>query len=120
MNTIRFTQILCVVTIAVLSAVDIWLAVNRHPEDTISVIMRRWSSRWFVMPWAWGVLGGHFFGPELPGLPDWTALGLIPMALAMTYLGWARVVRVPVEGGHMLWLVLFGIACGALLWPIDT
>jgi hypothetical protein len=52
--------LIAIVTVG-LSAYDLLPALNETPGDTISAVIRSWAKEWAVVPYIWGVLGGHFF-----------------------------------------------------------
>lgn len=55
------TQWIIVSSIAVIGLVDIWLALTRGKEETISVAITEWSKQYPIIPFAFGLLMGHFF-----------------------------------------------------------
>jgi hypothetical protein len=77
--------------VAVVIAVDVWLAVDGRPGNTYSEILRRWGDRWPVLVGAlafgMGLLLGHWFGEQGPA-----TLGVVAV------------------------LMLFGLGVGAIFW----
>lgn len=63
--------------IAVIAAVDVLLIVYKTP--TISRRFRAVGYRVSFFPYAWGVLGGHFWGPSMdPAFGSWwISIGLL-------------------------------------------
>ncbi len=105
-----------------LVAWDVYVAFfNRERGDTISRAMHRSGSAFAGLPFAWGVLGGHFWGVPVVETPWWVAaLGL--SALLSTAVIVHRVTRrVLVESGWLLlpWMLL-GAVSGWLLWPLGA
>lgn len=109
--------------IALLAAfigLDIYLAVDRLPGNTWSEILRQWAIVTPLIPWIYGILGGHFYHP-VDGLDPWidppgniallvwltAVIGLIGVAFA--------------KSGNPIspWTVVIpGFIAGALLWPV--
>ena len=61
MSAHTITIVAIAVATAGLSAWDIVPATNAVSGDTISETIRAWSRSWLVLPYIWGLLGGHFF-----------------------------------------------------------
>ena len=100
---------------------DIWVVFfNRERRDSISEAIRDAGSFVGTIPFALGVLNGHFFWPGYPvlGQPDSAILlGSIGAALAVGT-GLARLwVRIP-HWVMMVWVLLV-ITLGHYLWPLE-
>lgn len=76
-----FTVVFIAVVAVVAIAVDIALLLNKTRRDTISEIIAQGAQWSYSIPYLWGILGGHFFGPR--HLPP---LGVVwsPIILAIT------------------------------------
>lgn len=117
------TAILMAATAAILIGWDIYVAFfNDIPNeyDTESGILRRIGARFAGIPFAWGALGGHFWGPswDPPGERWIWACGLGAMALALTGLHYLirRTQLRPPTWFAVVYLVV-GIPSGAVMWP---
>lgn len=120
----HITIFLLVSATAGLVAWAIYAATNDVPNrrDTISHVMNQWGKRYWAIPFAAGVLIGHFWVtgvPWRPVHPAITGLVLIPTSLVVTWLGF----RLPVYrkrhwAAVALGLTVAGITFGALAWPI--
>lgn len=60
-TTAQITGLVCIACVLMLVVFDLWMAGNGTPGDTISEVVRSWSARHPVIPFAAGVLMGHFF-----------------------------------------------------------
>lgn len=62
---IKLTIGIMIAVTAILIGWDIYVATNNvdNALDTISGRMRIWAFSTPIIPWAWCVLAGHFFGP---------------------------------------------------------
>lgn len=108
----------------VLTAWAIYAATNKVPNrhDTISHVVNQYGRRYWAIPFAAGVLIGHFWitgVPWRPVHPVVTGFVLIPVTAAVTLLGF----RLPVErkrhwAAIALGLVTAGMAFGCIAWPI--
>lgn len=58
------TKIIIIVVAAVLIIWDIIAAAKFGSAATESNVILSWATRHFTVPYAWGVLGGHFFWPR--------------------------------------------------------
>lgn len=98
--------------------------------ETISMVLKNFALRANVLPFAWGLLGGHLFVAwdivdERPWFGGWWAwvataclllcvdvvLALAPVPDRALWPAWARVLRYP-----GLWVV-WGVAMGFATWP---
>ncbi len=55
------TQYIIVAIVALTVAIDVVLAISRGRDATISVAITRWSHQYPIIPFAFGMLMGHFF-----------------------------------------------------------
>lgn len=117
-----------VVVMAVASSVviiwDIIVALNsKHlRRDTVSGVTLSWANKWWGLPFAFGVLGGHLFmrGVWFFPSPWFGGPALTVMAICLVLLGhhvtsddqpkWRHTVRA-------FALINFGLVSGHLLWP---
>lgn len=112
------TDVLILAAIVSISVYDIVPAAwTPDAEDTISERMRAHTRRWWVLPLAWGVLAGHWWGPPLPrvswGPPALLVLGLVCVGLCAARVGERQGWRI----ADLILLVL-GIPLGAVLWSL--
>ncbi len=103
---------------------DIIVATNKIPNgiDTISGRMKAWGKQALILPWAWAMLYGHFWGPLKINqlIPHKIGIfGLVVVAwgvlLASIY---CRQHGVTISSSWLTFLFVlnFGALCGALLW----
>ncbi|ELS02588.1 hypothetical protein Xen7305DRAFT_00023030 [Xenococcus sp. PCC 7305] len=115
-----FTEKFILVVFVIVIVVDFFLAFNDVQEDTISEVIQNWSySRFFVITWAWGVIGGHFFLARATPLfsspsPLMILLGLTFLIL-VAGLSYKAIVPIPAQ----LILLILGTAAGHFLWPVS-
>ncbi len=114
----RISEVMIVVTVMVISTWTAIMASNDSPGDTISEAMRSWAGRWWVIPFAWAALFGHWFGPCVPAwMPIWSGWVLAGMGVLMFGLCAADTYRV--TSWWVWWLMgIWGAALGALCWPL--
>lgn len=119
-----WTIIIMAVCTAILIGWDVYVVFfNRvkNDHDTISGILLGWSRSVWALPYAFGVLCGHFFLPSLceTGLSSvWSVIVLLIVGLLISGVGlW--VVRHRKQGWPIQSpaLLLVGIAMGHLFWP---
>jgi hypothetical protein len=112
--TRRVTAVLIVVTVAALIAWDVFVFVEPTEGDTISEVVLAWAWKSAFVPFALGVLGGHFTWPRpaSSAFRKWSAVGLLVFGLALLsadVLGWTPDVMpviyfVPgIVAGHVFW-----------------
>lgn len=119
----NWTIIIMVCSCAVLLTWDVYVAFFNKVSnrlDTISGITLGWSENIWVLPYAFGVLGGHLFWPALGGplLGEvWSLPALLVTALLIAGIGrWFR-------ARHKGWtlqgpvLVALGVLAGHAFWP---
>jgi hypothetical protein len=105
--------LIAVVTIG-LSIYDVLPATNEVDADTLSAIMHLWSRQWWIIPFIWSVLAGHWFGGHPVEIASaWPILLWLTWALFVVNLGtrhvefpWWFYLAVHVLGwfvGHFLW-----------------
>jgi len=102
----------------ILILLDIWGALDSKPGNTPSELIR-WLSRYTaIIPWALGVLLGHWFHPwdGLDGIfgsaSTWVLIGVSVVVLA------ARIFfRQKPLWDAWIWAAL-GVLAGTFLWPV--
>lgn len=113
---IKFTEYFILGVIALIIVVDIILATNGHPEDTISeVIIKEAHGKFSVLTWLWGVLAGHLFlarSVPLLGRPN-----SIYLLIALTFLILIAGLFTSENLVIQVILLLIGGLAGYLLWP---
>lgn len=60
-TTAQLTAAVLVACVLLLVVFDLYMAANNVPGDTISEVVRSWAARHPVIPFAAGVVMGHFF-----------------------------------------------------------
>jgi len=118
--TEAITAALLIVCAVVLIGWDIYVAFfNDIPNerDTESGILRRAGRAFVAFPIAWGVLGGHFWGPSHDLFGPWSPLYLVgaTVVLSSAHLILRRFLKIPAWSA-LVYLIL-GIPMGAMLWP---
>lgn len=84
---------------------DIIVAIDDLPGNTISEILRDWSA-FYPLPYAFGVVMGHlFWNSDRKSRFTWIWPTFIPILLLP-----------PMSGGNIL-VFLAGVVIGAYLWP---
>lgn len=113
------TKVLLLVTAVVWAAYDVIPFLNPDRGDTISEVILYYAMRSFFLPYAFGVLCGHFFFPRDPAIQRPKVL--IPLSLAVVaYDVVAHVFNVDVmlcPQAYPFIPFLVGIPIGVLLWP---
>lgn len=101
-----------------LIVLDIWAARDDSPGNAPSQLIRSLSRHTAILPWAVGVLNGHWFHPRddldpvLGSASVWVLIGLSVVVLL-----WRFVFRRRDLVGVWIWAVL-GTIAGTLLWPV--
>lgn len=107
------TSVLAAVIVAALVAVDVLFAVDHVAGNTWSEVIRFWGARVALLPFAWGMLGLHFFHPE--------KMWHLDRGPGIAVLAWSAVVCQIVGMAFpipmMTWFIVGAIA-GALCWPV--
>jgi hypothetical protein len=113
------TKVLLVVTAVVWAFYDVIPFLNPDRGDTISEVILYYALRCFSLPFACGVLSGHFFLPR-DGAKQHPRI-LIPLTLiTIAYDVVAHVFQVSVmlcPQAYPIVPFLVGIPVGTLLWP---
>ena len=100
--------------------VDIYLATDAIKGNTWSELLRAWSLKTPLGPWAIGVLSGHFFHPTngfqaVLGQPSSIALLVWLTALVGMVGFWTLKAGLPIAG----WVIILpAFIAGWLLWPV--
>jgi len=118
--TEAITCILLVACAVVLVVWDIYVAFfNDIPNerDTESGILRKAGRAFVGIPIAWGILGGHFWGPSHDLFGKWGPLYLVmgTVALTVSHFILRRFLRIPAWSALVYFIL--GIPMGAMLWP---
>lgn len=108
---------LIAVTIATVSILDVGLVLWHYP--TVSRRMRLIGREVAFFPYAWGVLGGHFWGPHVePVFISQLGSILLLIGIGLAFVGFHRLWR---EYGAPGWAALLylpaGVPAGIFLWP---
>ena len=101
-----------------LIVLEIWAARDKSPGNTPSELIR-WLSRYTaILPWAVGVLNGHWFHPwdDLDGVLGSASIWVL-IGLSLVVLAWRVVLRSRTVWGAWIWAVL-GTIAGTFLWPV--
>ena len=106
--------------LALLVGVDIYLAMDKLPGNTWSEILRRWAVATPLIPWIYGVLGGHFYHPIENLEPILSKPGNIELLVWLTILvGMVGLGLLRAGNPVSPWVgVVPGFVVGALLWPV--
>lgn len=111
------TKVLLYIVAAVLIAFDIYLASDKTPGNTYSEVIRNWAVINPLLPYAFGVLGGHFFllrDSALFGQPNsvvllgWTGIVFLMVGIAFRGFGLVMPAWIP---------LVLGVVAGHYLWP---
>ncbi len=116
--------LICLVTVGLIIW-DIYVATNKIPNgiDTISGRMKAWGKEALILPWAWAMLFGHFWGPIRSGdlMPGKVGIAILAMVawLVILFGVYCRQQGYTITSSWVLFLFMlnFGALCGALLWP---
>jgi len=122
---VALITIIAIVVVSVgLIAWDIVAATNNIPNsvDTISGRMRIWGKKTLLLPWAWAVLFGHFWGPKMTHLMSNKISIPILLAISAAVVVGGILLRGEGETTITSWPLFFailnlGASAGALLWP---
>ena len=91
---------------------DVWLALDKKKHNTISQIISRTSKRWWIIAYAWALMGGHWFlmSPLHP-VPVWVvASSLIGASIGGILAGYREV-------GCPRWIAMVaGFFHGYMIW----
>lgn len=113
------TKILLITTAVVWAVYDVFPFLNPDRGDTISEVILYYALRSLFIPYAFGVLSGHFFFPR-DGACQKPRI-LVPLSLAvLSYDVAAHVFDVPCmlcSQSYPYVPFLVGIPLGTLLWP---
>jgi hypothetical protein len=103
---------------------DIIVATNNIPNnvDTISGRMKIWGKKALLLPWAWAVLYGHFFGP-IRGGQLMSSKVSVPILIFISWVVVLAGIELRARGLSITnWPIFFiilnlGALAGAFLWP---
>lgn len=122
MITQNIASILGLSIVAILIAVDVWLALDNVPGNTWSEILRDLSKHTLFVPWSLGVLLGHWFHPSndlCPVLGDASIWVLTGVSAVLTIIGLVFCLSKKYRVPAWPW-VLGGTVIGSLLWPVHV
>lgn len=107
------TVVIVLVSTVGLIVYDIIPAISRPLGDTISEVLRDWSYRYWVIPLAFGVLNGHWFGPAVQPVQHgfWFLIGFGILSLIMGYFNIGHF-----DPSNWWILVFLGFIMGATFW----
>jgi len=116
MNKLRgVTKIVIIAVVVGLIGYDIFVVVEPTEGDTISEVTLSWAWQSAFVPFALGVLGGHFTWPRKasPTFRKWSALGLLAFGVAL--LGADFLNLTP----NVMPVIYFlpGVLAGHIFWP---
>jgi hypothetical protein len=106
------TSIVAIAVTLALIGVDIYWAADGIKGNTISEVIRFSAERFKLIPFAWGILGGHFFHPNTWHLPSsqgvatmiWCAMSVEMLSLGTTM--------------PMFCYLVLGVIAGMICWPV--
>lgn len=105
---------------SILAIVGVDIALVSMERPTVSKRLRFYGERVAAFPFAWGALGGHYWGPSHgPIGGNWvTSVTLLILCTFGAVVGhrWLRLVFNMPRWFAVFWL-LPGIAAGAIFWP---
>lgn len=106
-------------TIGVIALFDVYLLLS--PHKTISRRMRKHGRHIVTLPWAWGVVGSHFWGPDglEPVLGSYGASAgiMAGIGVCLGVLHWITAKYIKFPRWWPLLYLLVGIPCGIWFWP---
>lgn len=112
---VEYTEYFILSIILIIIVVDLFLAFNNQPGDTISeVLIREAYNKLSVLVWAWGVLAGHLFLGRSEALLGGLSIPIL-LALTLVFLLIGLFVRENIY--YQSILLIFGALAGFLLWP---
>jgi peptidoglycan/LPS O-acetylase OafA/YrhL len=106
------TSIAALVVLLTLVGIDVWFAVDSVPKNTWSEVIAYWGSRFALIPFAWGVLAGHFFHPAMPHLSSPTGIVVLCWAALVMEICSLAFAAPPLA------YLLAGLVCGLLCWQV--
>lgn len=104
---------------------DIIVAVNNIPNslDTISGRMKAYGKQALILPWAWAVLFGHFWGPiksgQLMSMRTSMPILIFSTWIVLILSIYLRQIDVSITSSWILFFLILNIGAffGAILWP---
>jgi hypothetical protein len=114
--TIKSALILGLCLLACIIGLDVWLALDSTKGNTWSEIIRTWSRKTLLLPWAWGVLAGHWF--------HWFDARIMERPGSIVLLLWTTIAigivsTIPAINGSysaLLATLVMGFLSGAFFW----
>ncbi len=123
MTSASITIIIMLFVFFLLVGWDIYVAFfNEEPGDTESNILRKFGRQVGGAPFAWGVLGGHFWGPD--GItpffgPTASPVFLLMLALVLSifHVLAKHILIEKYTNALVLIYLIAGLPLGAIFWP---
>lgn len=114
-------QIVIGITIIFLMLFNIYLYFNDEKDDTVNFIIKKWAyHKYFFLPMAWGILGGHFFlGSQVPilGPNAWAPVILVViLLLAILIVGLKQPKGFVMKPRIQFLLLIIGVLYGHFFW----
>lgn len=121
MNVTLIVQIVIAITIIFLMLFNMYLYFNDEKDDTVNFIIKKWAyNRYFFLPMAWGILGGHFFlGSQVPilGQNTWLPVVLVVvLLLAILFVGLKQPKDFVMKPSIQFLLLIIGVLYGHFFW----
>jgi len=103
------------VTLVAIPAYDVWAFVNDETGDTISNVLASLKAYIPILPYLWGIAGGHLFATAPPLLhPGARAVWLVWSSAVIMLLCYAQVLDVN-RRADVIGMLVVGAVVGALL-----
>jgi hypothetical protein len=109
---ILITSIAAIIITLAIIGVDVWFAVDKIKGNTWSEVIRFWGQRQKLLPFAWGMLAGHFFHPSWPHLSQPNGIALL------LWLGVVMQILSVASPLPMFFYLFAGVAAGVFCWPV--
>jgi hypothetical protein len=110
---ILITTIFAIFLLLMIIGIDIYFAVDKIKGNTWSEIIRLWGEKYKLIPFAWGMLAGHFFHPTI--WPHFSHPNGIAVLL------WVAVVMQILSSVSPLPMLIYlgiGTVAGIFCWPV--
>jgi len=115
-RVVNITIAVIIMATTILVGWDIVVALNDVKHDTISRVLQAWAFEFPVIPFLWGILGGHWFWPRKTALigPEYSFVFVMVVVLIVLLLSpiIKNVLPMPI------WCVL-GFVIGHYFWPMN-
>lgn len=111
-------------TVGVLALVGMWEIYsnfNEEKEDNLSIIMYKWSERYYYLLFFWGTVGGHlFFGTSNIVIPDYVSILIVVVATTVIMIFDVRIKRDNIKAAKKATALLLGFLTGHYLWTMNA